>query len=129
MLRPRPAVTRSGLPGVHAPQSKPSRAAIRPRFARVFGGYFDSASSSGVILVAMVLARRIERDSPCGETGDCNGPGMRGMLMGKPASKSACTPANRSSSVGMMEAFSLSVRLRGGRSGVLCAFTRVNALA
>jgi hypothetical protein len=38
-----------------------------------------SASSSGVTLVAMVLARRSGRASPFGESGDCNGFGMYGF--------------------------------------------------
>ena len=50
-----------------------------------------SASSSGVTLVAMVLARRTARASPLGEAEDCKGAGMRGVLMGKRSSRSACT--------------------------------------
>ncbi len=64
-----------------------------------------SANSSGVTLVAMVLARKTERASSFGEAGDCNGAGMRGVLMGEPASKTACTLQFWPSSAGMLEAF------------------------
>ena len=53
----------------------------------------------------MVLARRTGRASPCGEVGDCNGAGMRGVLIGEPASKTACTSAILPSTIWILETF------------------------
>src|SRR6202021_393024 len=82
------------------------------------------ASSRGVTLVAMVLARRTGRASPLGEAGDCNGAGMRGVLMGKPASKPACTLRFCPSSAGIWKPLFISAFTHRALSSALCVYAR-----
>src|SRR6202021_3467772 len=107
-----------------------SRAAFKARSrshsAKVFpapsAAVSTSASSSGVTLVAMVLARRTGRASPLGEAGDCNGAGMRGVLMGNPP-QNQLAPCNFGRQVWDGRSLCLSVRLHIGGFGVLSVFT------
>ena len=76
----------------------------------------------------MVFARKAGRPSSFGEAGDCNGAGMRGVLMGKPASKSACTLRFWPSSVGMLEALVYQCVYAAGALECFARLRRVNVL-
>ena len=76
----------------------------------------------------MVLARKTERASSFGEAGDCKGAGMRGVLNGGTRLETSLHLAIFPVKLPIDESLCLSVRLRNGCFGMLCAFTRVNAL-
>jgi hypothetical protein len=66
--------------------------------------FFSSDALDRNALFAAMPFLETGRASSFGEAGDCNGAGMRGVLMGKPASKTACTLRFCPSSARMMEA-------------------------
>jgi hypothetical protein len=94
-------------------------------FPALWAAVSTSANSSGVTLVAMVLARKTGRASSFWEAGDCNGAGMREVLMRNPPRNQIAPCDFRRQAPECWKPLAISAFTRLG-SGVLWVFTRVN---